>query len=120
MPQEQRVFTRMPYGRSVRWHDARGEEGTGVVNDVSRSGFSVSLTRYLRPGPAIVFTFDDIRYGEHLVEFAAVTVWCRPVPGDTERFTAGFLIVHGEPKTLAAISEVFYAALAENAAGQPG
>jgi len=120
MAHEQRVFTRVPFGQAVRWQDANGHDGTGILNNVSRSGFSVLLKQYLRPGPAILFTFDDVRYADHSVELAAVTMWCKPVPNDPERFNAGFLVVHGEPQTLGAISEVFYAALAANAAGQPG
>lgn len=117
MSREQRIFTRVPFGQTVRWRDAQGESGAATVRDIGRGGFSVSLTQYLRPGPALVFTFDDVLYNEKPVELSALTVWCSPTAEAGDRFVGGFSVVHGEQHTLAAISEVFYAAWDEYAVG---
>lgn len=120
MLSEQRIFTRVPFYQTLRWNNGSGEEGTARILNVSRGGLSLSLTRYLRPGPVLVFTFDDILYSSRPVEVHALTVWCRPAPNDRQSFTAGFSVVHGEPETLAAISEVFYAARHAQAMGLTG
>lgn len=117
---EQRVFTRVPYHKTIRWSDAQGETGAADLLDISRGGLSLSLTRYLRPGPALIFFFDDILYRGLPVEVPALTVWSRPVPEDDSVFLAGFSLVHGHLDTLGAISEVFYAALRQQAAGYVG
>lgn len=111
MPSERRIFTRVPFNRTAQWRNASGESGPVKVLDVSRSGLCISLTRYFRPGPALVITFNDVLYRGRPVEVPVLTVWCRPEPKDHQSFTAGFSVVHGERDTLAAISEVFYAAL---------
>ncbi len=120
MANEQRIFTRVPFYQTARWRSAGGEEGAAKILNVSRGGLSLSLTRYFRPGPVLVFTFDEILYGGRPVEVSALTVWCHPAQDDRQSFTAGFTVVHGEPKTLAAISEVFYAALHSQATGLIG
>ena len=117
---EQRVFTRVPYHKTIQWRDAQGETGAAVLVDISRGGLSLSLSRYLRPGPALFFLFDDILYRGRPIELPALTVWSRPVPDDHGAFLAGFSLVHGQLDTLGAISEVFYAALREQAAGYAG
>ncbi len=120
MSSERRIFTRVPFFGTVRWRDAGGERGSAKILDVSRSGLCFSLTRYFRPGPALVITFDDVLYAGRPVEVSTLTVWCRPEPTDRQSFTAGFSVVHGEPDTLAAISEVFYAALHAQPTGHLG
>ena len=120
MSSERRIFTRLPFDQTVRWRGAYGESGSAKILDLSRSGLCLSLTRYFRPGPALVITFDDVLYGGRPVEVPALTVWCRPEPDNRQSFTAGFSVVHGEPDTLEAISEVFYAALHTQATGHLG
>lgn len=115
MVQEQRIFTRVPFARDIQWHDAHNEDGAARIKNVSRSGVALSLGRYLRPGPVLVFRFDDVLFNNRPVEISALTVWCRPEPDSPDRFQAGFAVVHGEPHTLGAISEVFYAAIREAA-----
>ena len=120
MANEQRIFTRVPFNQTARWRSADEEEGAAKILNVSRGGLSLSLTRYFRPGPVLVFTFDEILYDGRPVEVPALTVWCRPAPNDPQSFTAGFSVVHGEPETLAVISEVFYAALNAQTTGLRG
>lgn len=120
MLSDERIFTRVPFHQSARWRSAGGEEGAAKILNVSRGGFSLSLTRHLRPGPVLVFTFDEILYGGRPVEVPALTTWCRPTPNDPQSFTAGFSVVHSEPETLVAISEVFYAALHAQTTGLIG
>jgi hypothetical protein len=113
MRKEQRVFTRVPFRHSVRWTDAHGEGGACAVRDVSRGGLSVTLERYLRPGPVVQFQFDEVLYKGEPVSFPALVTWCQPERSNPSRFQAGFRVVHGEPDTLCAVSEVFYRALAQ-------
>ncbi len=111
VPSEQRVFTRVPFAHTVRWATFRGESGIAAVRDVSRTGVGLALGSYFRPGPAVRFTFDGILYCGEPVEVAGLTVWCRPDAHNREAFAGGFSIVHGERRTLGAMSEIFYAAL---------
>ena len=111
VPLEQRVFTRVPFAHPIRWTTDRGESGFAAVRDVSRSGIGVSLGSYFRPGPVVRFTFDGILYCGEPVEVEGLTVWCRPDARNRESFVGGFSVVHGERRTLGAMSEVFYAAL---------
>ena len=120
MSSERRIFTRVPCHQTVVWRNASGESGSAKILDVSRSGLCLSLTRYFRPGPALMFTFEDVLYRGRPVEVPALTVWSRPEPDDRQSFTAGFSVVHGETETLAAISEVFYAALNGQPTGHLG
>lgn len=115
-PAEQRVFTRVPFTHAVRWTDDRGESGLATVRDICRTGAGLALGSYFRPGPAVVtLRFEGISYCGETVEVRAVTVWCRPDARNREAFFGGFAIVHGEGRTLGAMSEVFYAALRQYA-----
>ena len=120
MPSERRIFTRVPFHQTVLWRNASGESGSAKILDVGRSGLRLSLAEYFRPGPALMITFDDVLYRARPVEVPVLTVWCRPDADDRQSFTAGFSVVHGEPDTLAAISEVFYAALHGQPTGHLG
>mgnify|MGYP003394562849 CR=1 FL=1 len=111
LPCEHRVFTRIPFAHAVRWTTDRGESGIAAVRDVSRTGVGLSLGSYFRPGPVLRLSFDGILYGSQTVEVEGLTIWCRPDPQNREAFVGGFSIVHGERRTLGAMSEVFYAAL---------
>lgn len=110
---DQRTFTRVPYRRTVAWIKARGEYGESELVNLSRSGFRGVLDRYLRPGRAILFSFDDVPFRGKPIKLMARIVWCRPIEGNDGSFEAGFSLVHEEPKTLAMASEIFYAALRE-------
>jgi hypothetical protein len=110
-PGEHRVFTRVPFDHSVRWEGGHGDRGRASARNVSRTGIALSSGRFLRPGPVVRFVFDDIAYNGAPIEVHAITVWCRPVPDAPGTFAAGFSVVQGERHTLAAMSEVFYAAI---------
>ena len=110
-PCERRVFTRVPFAHSVRWTNDRGDSGPASLHNVSRSGVSLTLGSYLRPGPAVRLHFDGFSYCGKPIEVQALTVWCRTAAFDPAAFDAGFSIVHGESNTLGAMSEIFYAAL---------
>ena len=120
MPSERRIFTRVPFRQTIRWRNAFGESGSAKILNVGRSGLCLSLSLYFRPGPALMFTFEDVLYKGRPVEVPALTVWCRADADDRRSFTAGFSVVHGEPDTLPAISEVFYAALHGQPSGHLG
>lgn len=115
-PAEQRVFTRVPFAHTVRWTDDHGESGLATVRDICRTGAGLALGSYFRPGPATVtLRFEGISYLGETVEVRAVAVWCRPDSRNRETFLGGFAIVHGEGRTLGAMSEVFYTALRQYA-----
>jgi len=120
MPSERRIFTRVPFRQTILWRNAFGESGSANILNVGRSGLCLSLSLYFRPGPALMFTFEDVLYKGRPVEVPALTVWCRSDEDNRRSFTAGFSVVHGEPDTLAAISEVFYAALHGQPSGHLG
>lgn len=111
MNEEQRTFTRVPFEHPVRWLKARGQSGSATVRNVGRGGLCLSLGRYLRPGRSIQVVFDDIAYQNEPVTFMARVAWCRPLDPGSVEFAAGLRVVHDEPMTLAAISEVFYTAV---------
>ena len=118
-PDDQRVFTRVPFSHPVHWLSDRGDTGVASIRDVSRSGVCLSLTRFLRPGPVIRIIFDGFEYNGAPVDLQAITVWSRPENGARDRFVAGFKIIQGERDTLGAISGVFYAAIQAYAEAHP-
>ena len=111
MTREQRIFTRLVFDHVVEWSDAKGERGTAQLMDFSRGGMRLSIGRYFRPGPVLTFRFDEITYQGEPIEFQAIINWCNPIPLHPETFEVGVSIVHGETRTLALVSEVFYTAL---------
>jgi len=115
VPAEQRIFTRVPFAHTVRWTNDRGESGLAAVRDICRTGAGLALRSYFRPGPVVRLTFEGIVYRGEPVEVQALTVWCRPDSHNREAFVGGFAIVHGEGRTLGAMSEVFYTALRQYA-----
>ncbi len=116
MSQESRIFTRLPFDSAVEWRDLTGEDGHAVIRDVSRGGLSLSLGRYMRPGPVVTVTFGDIEFTGAPVELDAAVVWCKPTD-QPDTFLAGLKIIHGGATTLAAASEVFYAAMDQRSVG---
>jgi len=116
MSQEQRIFTRMPFDSAVSWSDLSGENGLASVRDVSRGGMSLSLGRYMRPGPVLTVIFDQTEFNGKPVELDMTVAWCKPTD-QPDIFLAGFKIIHSDVSTLAAASEVFYAALGQGAVG---
>jgi hypothetical protein len=111
MPAEQRIFTRIPFSNPVRWRADQDWAGVASVRNVSRTGVGLTLQSFLRPGPVVHLAFEGIEYDGAPIEVAAHTVWCRPETPASDRFVAGFAIVHDDPNTLAPMSEVFYAAI---------
>lgn len=111
--EENRSFTRIPFLESVQWNHASGDRGETKLRNFSRGGLCISLSQYFRPGPVINFRFDDIELEGAPISFDAIIAWCRPAARNADRFDAGFRIVHTGPKTLRAVSEVVYHALAE-------
>lgn len=116
MVHDQRIFTRIPFDHAVHWTNADGDGGPAAIRDISRSGLSLHLGRYLRPGPVLRLHFDNIDYLGRPVELDTLTVWSKSDTSAPDHFVAGFQVVHGESRTLGAISEVFYHALRQYAA----
>lgn len=111
MNEEQRTFTRVPFEHPVGWLEAQGQSGAGVVLNVGRGGVCLLLGRYLRPGRSVEVRFNDIEFRGEPVTLRARVAWCRPADRGSVEFAAGLRVVHDEATSLAAISEVFYAAV---------
>ncbi len=111
MTAEQRTFTRLPFERHVQWSDGAGDGGAATVLNLGRAGLSCVLTRYLRPGRVVSLQFDEIVYRGAPVRLMAEVVWCRSAALECSAFDTGFRMIYPDRETLAAVSEVFYAAL---------
>ena len=114
--QERRAFVRMPFEHSLKWQEADSEGGEGTLSDVGRTGLCISLSRYLRPGRKVSVFFEDIMYKGRMITIPARLVWSR-AKFDSDTFMAGLQILHGDPETLGAVSEIFYAALQDGSQG---
>ena len=108
--QERRAFVRMPFEHSLKWQEADSEGGEGTLSDVGRTGLCISLNRYLRPGRKVSVFFEDIMYQGNMVTLPARLVWSR-AKFESNTFMAGLQILHDDPETLGAVSEIFYTAL---------
>ena len=80
--------------------------------NVSRTGGSVRLGRYLRPGREIAVWFESPLAAEQMVRVRARIQWCRP-SGTPGAFTAGLAIIRDTPEQALA-----YAALSQAAREQ--
>jgi hypothetical protein len=108
---ESRAFTRVPFHHRVRLA-GKNAPCAAAVFEVSRGGLSMSMRTYVRPGSIVRVTFEDITYGATPVEFDARVAWCEAQDGSSgTEFHAGVNTLHGDPETLAAMSEIFYTAL---------
>ncbi|MEK7794545.1 MAG: PilZ domain-containing protein [Candidatus Hydrogenedentota bacterium] len=113
---ESRTFTRVPFHHRVRLA-GKNAPCAATVYEVSRGGLSMSMRAYIRPGTIVRVTFEDITYGATPAEFDARVAWCEAQgePNGAE-YHAGLNTLHGDPETLAAMSEIFYTALTRLAA----
>lgn len=105
---DRRTFTRVRFEHGVKWRTQSGEHGKATVRDVGRGGLCLSLNRGFWPDSPLRITFEDVPHRQAPVELEARTAWCRTV---ADGFLTGLRVVHDEPEALAAVSEVFYAAL---------
>lgn len=113
---ESRAFTRVPFHYRVRLA-GKNAPCAATVYEVSRGGLSVLMRAYIRPGNVVRVTFEDISYDAAPVEFDARVAWCE-AQGDSNgtEFRAGLNTLHGDPETLAVMSEIFYTAMTRLAA----
>lgn len=111
MRKERRALTRIPFEQTVFWNLNSTTRGTGMVSDVSRGGLKINLDEAVRTGPVIELTVDSILYNDGPVCLQALVRWCEPSGQGPLPYEAGLSIIHGDPKVLGAISEVFYTAI---------
>ncbi|HIJ66101.1 MAG TPA: PilZ domain-containing protein [Candidatus Hydrogenedentes bacterium] len=95
MIDEQRRGARVPWNGGVVYESGPGDKSLGSWRDISYSGASVSLGRYLRPGRYVMLVSDFPFVASGAVELKARVVWCRPTGRDC-RFLAGLRIFHDE------------------------
>lgn len=108
---ERRAFTRFDFGGRVRLDLVDEKQGVAVVHDVSRGGLCLSLGDYVSPGEERTLTFEDIYYRGKPITVDARVTWSRSCESGSIGFLAGFHIIDKTAATLAAVSEVVYAAL---------
>jgi len=103
---------RTPLAGSVHYISGCGDAGRAVWCNISRTGASVQLGRYLRPGHVLQlqpFTRDT----EACWAIPARVVWCERVPG-TLQFRAGLAVDRRCPETALRFAALGYEALATN------
>lgn len=111
MIKDQRIFTRIPFARSLTWIDDSGTECQAQVLNVGRGGMGIASVLPLRPNSVVTARFDDIAFGEEPVLLQAIVAWCVP-EGDS--YACGFTWIHGERVTLPAINAVYYSAIQDH------
>lgn len=85
-----------------------GNEGKATWLNISRTGASVRLGRYLRPGRRIYLETEH-----NSPAIPADIVWCVPVPG-TLQFRAGLQLFRSDPEIALLITHLGQRALGEN------
>jgi len=108
---------RSEVGGTVSYTVSRGESGSAVWRDISRTGARLRLGRYVRPGRVVVLDFPAPQFGCGQYRLQARVVWCRQVQ-DGADFELGLLVVRDEPESALAFASVLHhaRAAANNAA----
>lgn len=117
MAQEQQIgnddarrFARVTFGGRMVYRYAAGDQGTALVNDVSRGGLRMSMGRYLRPGTRVMLEADGVKVNGQPVELKGQIVWCTPSK-QAHQFAAGVRVIYDEPDAIAAVSALVNYAL---------
>lgn len=111
MIKDKRIFTRLPFARSLSCIDDSGSECPAHVLNVGRGGMGVASVSPLREASVVTVRFEDIDFEEHHVELQAIVAWCQP---DGVAYHCGLTWVQGERITLPTINAVYYSAIQEH------
>lgn len=100
---------RTPVSGTLKYVCAPDETGRARWLNVSRTGASIRLGRYLRPGRRIALQFEAPHLSGATFVVESRIVWCRPVTGGLE-FAAGLQLYRDVPDAVVAFASVGYAA----------
>lgn len=105
---ERRTFIRLPYKTEARGILSNAREGIVRVQDISRIGLRVDAPCPIAPGAPVALVFGDVYFENEPVSLEGRAIWTRP---DGLRHQVGVAFDHAGNQTVAAASEVFYAAV---------
>lgn len=103
---------RAPLAGTLHYVSGCGNAGRAAWLNISRTGASVRLGRYLRPGHRVHLVPADADQGAPWAIPARI-VWCAPIPG-TLLFRAGLAIDRRCPECALRFAELGYAARPSN------
>lgn len=107
---ERRAFVRLPYETEAHGTTSDAREGTVRVLNVSRIGLRLDVPCLLAVGAPVTLYFGDVYLDEAPVTLHGRVVWLRE---ESVWHQTGIVLHHTGEHTLAAASELFYAAVAE-------
>jgi len=103
---------RTPLAGAITYASGCGEAGRADWLNISRSGASLRLGRYLRPGRTI--RLEPARWMAGAPSaIPAEIAWCAPVSG-TLKFRAGLRILRGDPEVALFITTLCHGARVQN------
>lgn len=103
---ERRAFIRLPYQAEAIGRISDAAEGLIRVEDISRTGLRLAAPVALEPGAAVSLVFEDVLFAGEPVALDGAVIWSDPADG-----RAGVVLRHEGGTTVAAASELFYAAI---------
>ncbi len=105
---ERRSFIRLPYETEARGVASDTREGIVRVRNVSRIGLRLDVPCELAEGSPISLYFGDVYLNDAPINLEGRVIWTRPAGIWHE---TGIVVDHIGHQTVAATSELFYAAL---------
>lgn len=106
---ERRAFVRLPYATEAFGSVSDAREGIVRVHNVSRIGLRLDAPCVLAPGTPVSLYFGDVYLRDEPVRLNGRVIWTRPAG---VWHPTGIVLDHTGEQTLAAASELFYAAIA--------
>lgn len=101
---------RTELGGALRYSYAAPEDsGVARWRDVSRSGASIELGRYLRPGREVMLEVSSPLVLNGPLKIRGRVVWCRPA-AEAGRYVAGLFIYRDTPEMALDFAALGYAA----------
>jgi hypothetical protein len=97
-----RLFARLPFTGQVSYRLGAAEAGNATCCNIGRDGMCLVLNRKLPMGTLLLLNWSDAR-----AEFKARITWSEDTlhPGV---YTAGLRVLHDEPDSVAAMSDLLY------------
>lgn len=106
---ERRAFIRLPYETEACGLVSDAHEGIVRVQNVSRIGLQLAAPCPLTAGAPVSMVFGDVYHKDAPVSLDGHVIWAYP---DGPWHRAGVVLDHTGSQTIAAASELFYAAMA--------